>query len=272
MGWTGIGWWIALGLGALGTAVTYLWPSAREFGYVLLGIAILSFIAAGWGASRSGWPHFKALVIRLGTAKTMLLFGIFGTWIFLTLTLGVVAWTIAYPPPALGKTASIDEGPISWLQGFSSMEGGMNGLNVFALSFQGANISKEAIELKSAHITSLIDGTRLDLEIIGNDPEGKSKIVPINRVQLIAPGAPIELVAKFGPPDPNAPGKILGLDPKVFLEKWRQFSFNAADNRRAYHFDVNENAFMVFFKGKVGPRVTLKPENELNTKRSSIFD
>lgn len=50
---------------------------------------------------------------------------------------------------------------------------------------------------------------------------------------------------------------------RVFLEKWRQFSFDAADNKRAYHFDVNENAFMVFFKGKVGPRVTLKPENEV---------
>jgi hypothetical protein len=51
MGRTGTGWWIAIGLGALGTAVTYLWPSAREFGYFLLGIAILSFIAAVWGAS-----------------------------------------------------------------------------------------------------------------------------------------------------------------------------------------------------------------------------
>jgi hypothetical protein len=197
-------------------------------------------------------------------AKTMLLFGILGTWVFLTLTFGLMAWMVAYPSPAASKIAIVDDGPISWLQGFSSMEGGVGGFNVFALQFQGANISKEAIELKSAQITSLIDGTRLELEIVGNDQDGTSKIVPINRVQLIPPGAPIELVAKFGPADPNAPGKIMGLEPKVFLEKWRQFSFNAADSKRSYHFDVNENAFMVFFKGKVGPRVILKP--------SSVFD
>jgi hypothetical protein len=242
--------------------MTYLWPEYRAFGFFLLLVALVTFVGATWGLTQELSPKIRALYARIGTPRVMLLFGMLGTWVFLTLTLGVVAWTIAYPPPASGMAATVDEGPISWLHGFSSMEGGMNGLNVFALRFQGANISKEAIELKSAQITSLIDGTRLDLEITGNDHDGTSKIVPIDRVQLIAPGAPIELVAKFGPPDPNAPGKIMGLDPKVFLDKWRQFSFSAADNKKTYHFDVNENAFMVFFKGKVGPRVTLKPENE----------
>jgi hypothetical protein len=86
------------------------------------------------------------------------------------------------------------------------MDGGMNGYNVFAVTFQGANISKEAIELKSACVASLIDGTRLDLEIVGSDASGESKLVPINKVQLIAPGAPLELKAKFGP---AAPGGVL---------------------------------------------------------------
>jgi len=195
----------------------------------------------------------------------LLLTGIAGTWIFLSLTLGAAAYWIYQGQSFVGLANSAtkaDEGPISWLRGFSSMEGGLNGLNVFALTFQGANISKEHIELKTAHITSLIDGTRLELEIIGNDADGTSTLVPINRVQLIAPGAPIELIAKFGPPDPNNPGKILGLEPKAFLDKWRQFSFEAIDNKKTYIFEVNERAFMVFFKGKVGPRVTLKPENE----------
>jgi hypothetical protein len=269
MGWNGIGWFVAVCLGTAGSAVTYLWPDYRAFGYLLLVVAFASLVGASWGLAEKLFPKVRALHTRIGTQRVMLLFGILGTWVFVTLALGVVAWTIANPPPALRKAGPVDEGPISWLQGFSSMEGGMNGFNVFALTFQGANISKESIELKSAHITSLIDGTRLDLEIVGNDQSGTSKVVPINQVQLIAPGAPIELVVKFGPPDPNAPGKIMGLDPKVFLEKWRQFSFDAADNKRTYHFDVNENAFMIFFKGKVGPRVVLKPENE---KRSSIFD
>jgi hypothetical protein len=51
------------------------------------------------------------------------------------------------------------------------------------------------------------------------------------------------------------------LDPKVFLEKWRHFSFDAMDIKRTYHFDVTEQAFMVFFKGRVGPRVMLKPDS-----------
>ena len=150
-----------------------------------------------------------------------------------------------------------DEGPVSWLHSFS-MEGGM-GVPVFSLRFQGANVSKEPIELRSATITSLIDGTRSQLEIVGNDANGSSKIVPIGEVQLIPPGAPIELVAKFGEPDPKVPGNILGLEPKAFLEKWRQFAFDAADDERSYHFEFNENAFMPFFRGKVGPRVALKP-------------
>jgi hypothetical protein len=78
-------------------------------------------------------------------------------------------------------------------------------------------------------------------------------------VQLIPPGAPIEMVAKFGPPDPSTPGHVLGLDPKSFLEKWRQFSFNATDNSRSYQIEFNETAMMPFFQGKVGPRVTVKP-------------
>ena len=31
-------------------------------------------------------------------------------------------------------------------------------------------------------------------------------------------------MAKFGPPDPSNPGKIMGLDAKIFLEKWRAVS------------------------------------------------
>jgi hypothetical protein len=99
------------------------------------------------------------------------------------------------------------------------MDGGMNGYNVFALTFQGANISKEAIELKSACVTSLIDGTRLDLEIVGSDASGESKLVPINKVQLIAPGAPLELKAKFGPAARTRPGKNLKARLDVLVER-----------------------------------------------------
>jgi hypothetical protein len=82
--------------------------------------------------------------------------------------------------------------------------------------------------------------------------------VPIDKVQLIPPGAPVQLVAKFGSPDPNAVGKVLGLESKTFLEKWRQFSFNVKDDSRSYRLDFNENSMMPFFQGQVGPRVVMK--------------
>jgi hypothetical protein len=139
------------------------------------------------------------------------------------------------------------------------MEGGINGLNVAALRFRGANTSKKPVELKSAELISLIDGTQLQLEVVASDAIGDQKVVPIDRIQLIPPGAPIELVAKFGPPDPSTPGYVLGLEPKAFLEKWRQFSLNAKDDLRSYQMEFNETAMMPFFQGKVGPRVSVKP-------------
>jgi hypothetical protein len=57
MGWNGIGWFAAACLGAAGTALTFLYPTHREFGYFLLGIAALCFCAAIWGA-KTGNPIF----------------------------------------------------------------------------------------------------------------------------------------------------------------------------------------------------------------------
>lgn len=259
MGWTGIGWWIAIGLGAAGTAVTFLWPSAREFGYILLGIALLSFFVAGTGAVRSVWPHLRSLNIRLGAASAMLLFGIIGTWIFISFTMGVAAWVVAHPAnPA--KATSGDDGPISWVYNLSMDRAGLNGINISALRFRGANTSKKHVRLVAAYVISLIDGTKLPLEIIASDSKGNSKIASIDDVQLIPPGALIELLVRFGPPDPSHEGYVLGVDADTFLAKWRQFSFEATDDTRSYRMDFNENIMMVFFQGKVGPRVALKPE------------
>ena len=69
----------------------------------------------------------------------------------------------------------------------------------------------------------------------------------------------MQLVAKFGPADPAHAGKVLGLDAKSFLEKWRKFSFNVKDDVRSYSLEFNENSMMPFFQGKVGPRVMIKP-------------
>ena len=185
----------------------------------------------------------------------LLLFGLGGTWLFLSLTIAAAAYWLMQ---TRSTVAAVDEGPLQWVYSFS-LEGGMNGANVFSLRFRGANTSKKPVELKGAELISLIDGARLSLDIAATDAQGNSKIGPIDKVQLIPPGAPIELVAKFGPPDPAVPGNILGVVPKDFLEIWRKFSFNATDDTRSYQMEFNENSMMPFFQGKVGPRVSIKP-------------
>ena len=39
----------------------------------------------------------------------------------------------------------------------------------------------------------------------------------------------------------------------------RAFAFNAKDDARPYRMEFNENIMAVFFQGKVGPRVAVKP-------------
>ncbi len=132
------------------------------------------------------------------------------------------------------------------------------GRPVFSLIFHGGNSSQKEISLKSASIVSAINGKKIDLEIIAKDDAGKTEVTPIDKINLIPPGAPVNLVAKFGDPDPNAPGKILGLDAKTFLETWRQFYFNVEDDSKTYRLPYNEGNLMPFFPGMVGPHVTKK--------------
>jgi hypothetical protein len=86
----------------------------------------------------------------------------------------------------------------------------------------------------------------------------QAEIVPLDQIELLPAGAPIELVAKLGPPAPANPGKILGLDAKTFLETWRQFSFNVEDDTRKYRISYNEANVAPFFPGLIGPHVTKK--------------
>jgi hypothetical protein len=256
---------VALAIGLFSAAVPWLWPDRREFGYAMIVVAVLCCIFCFYGIAKLTRRWLVARTESLGPTKMMILVGIAATWLCGTVAAATFAWSLWNEPKgrmigvALGSADS-EAGPITWVQSFTSMEGGLSGLNVASLRFQGANTSKTTVRLKSASITSLIDGTQLPLEIVGNASDGTSKIVSLDKVGLIAPGAPIELVAKFGPPDPSRPGFVMGLPPNAFLEKWRQFAFDAADDHRSYHFEVNETAFMPFFKGKVGPRVSLNPD------------
>lgn len=216
-------------------------------------VLLLAFAGAIWFGSWHRRQHKKG---KPGVENwQLLLIGLAGTWLFLSLTFAAAGYLLMQ---TRSTVAVVDNGPLQWVYSFS-LEGGVGGANVFSLRFRGANTSKKPVELKEAHLISLIDGARLSLDIVATDAQGNSKIVTIDKVQLIPPGAPIELVAKFGPPDPAVPGNILGMPPKEFLDVWRKFSFTATDDTRSYQMEFNENSMMPFFQGKVGPRVSVKP-------------
>lgn len=178
----------------------------------------------------------------------------------MTVALGAAGWMIWNRQGFIVGNSGIgvgapnqDDGPILWYRNLL-LEGGPHlGRNMFSLTFRGGNISQKEIELKSANIVSAINGIRIRLEVIA-----QGEIVALDQIELIPPGASIELVAKFGPPDPNAPAKILGLDPKVFLETWRQFSLNVQDDTKSYRIAFNEGDLAPFFPGMVGPHITQK--------------
>lgn len=218
--------------------------------------ATLLLLALAGAIALASWHRRQRKEGKPGVENSqLLLIGLGGTWLFMSLTIAAAAYWLMQ---TRSTVAAVDEGPLQWVYNFS-LEGGMGGANVFSLRFRGANTSKKPVELKGAELISLINGARLNLDIVATDAEGNSKIVTIDKVQLIPPGAPVELVAKFGPPNPSVPGNVLGIAPKDFLEVWRKFSFNATDDTRAYQMEFNENSMMPFFQGQVGPRVSIKP-------------
>lgn len=147
--------------------------------------------------------------------------------------------------------AAIAGGPLSWINNLWITGGGI--YEVRSLTFKGANISQNEVQIESADITSAINGRKMPLEIVVSDGE-KNEIVSLDLAELIPPGARIELIARFDPPMP----------PKEFLETWRQFYFNAKDNTKSYRHKYDENFMGVFFPGAIGPRVTKKPTPEID--------
>lgn len=238
-------WWLADYLAKVATTVLGKYGVAWAS---VIAIAALTAFIISWhrGRVKEGRPgvqnwHF-------------ILIGIAGTWFFFSITAIAAAYWIYVSP----SSSAADTGPLKWISAFT-LEGGIGGHNVFSIRILGANTSEQPVHLKEARIISLVDGTPLDTEIVAFKPDGSAEVVALDRVQLIAPGAPIELVVKFGPVDPNNPPKVLGIPAKDFLDRWRQFKFTATDDVRSYSFTIKEDAMMPFFKGQVGPRVALKP-------------
>jgi hypothetical protein len=257
MDWNLIGWLAGLAVAGAGVALPFLYPEYRSSGYAFLLIGGLAGLLTVVGVVHK---LGGALRPRIGMGRTMLIGGLTGTWLFLTFTLGVAIWLLLAPQPVVStQPATVtQDGPLTWYANLS-MEGGPGlGRPVFSLTFAGQNTSQKEVTLKSANIVSAKNGRKIDLEVIAQDSTGQTGMARVDEINLIPPGAPVRLVAKFGDPDPSAPGKILGLDPKDFLETWSQFSLNVEDDSRSYRLPFNEGSLMPFFPGMVGPHITKK--------------
>jgi hypothetical protein len=181
----------------------------------------------------------------------LLLTGLGGTWIFLTIALGAAAWAVMYPAsspiPLASSAPAADEGPLQWYYNITMHGGPLSGSNVASLAFPGANISQKEVSLKSAVIRSAIDGSEVTLKV-----DAQSQLVPIDQINLIPPGAPVKLVAVFP--------KQGGLNKDEFLASWSRFNLVVKDDAKEYRVPFNEGTIAVFFPGMVGPRVTKKTQ------------
>lgn len=247
----------AVALWLVGMAAQFSGYSSVALALFLVGLAMFFLVApvvhyVQTRRRQQGLPTLSAI-------QTAILVGIGGTWLFLTVTFAAVGWSI-WHSEGLSRGAAVtqkqEEGPLVWFYAPLEMEGGaLQQRNVFALMFHGTNVSQKEVHLRKATITSAIKGTELPLEIVASN-----EIVPLNQIELIPPGAPITLVAKFGPSNPTEPGKVLGIDPKAFLETWRQFFLNVEDDTKSYRLAFNEGRIAPFFPGMVGPHVTRKEQ------------
>ncbi len=226
---------------------------------VCWALAAIILVAATIHSTKE-WHNSQRSAGAAGVQAWHILLGsLGGLWLFLTIAICAAGWMIwnqrgfTVGSSGIGVGAVQDEGPVQWYRNLLLEGGPPVGMNVFSLTFRGGNIAQKEVDLKSAYIVSAINGTKIPLEIIA-----QGEVVSLGQVQLIPPGAPIQLIAKFGPSDPRAPGKILGLDPKTFLETWRQFSLNVQDDTKSYRISFNEGDLAAFFPGMAGPHVTKK--------------
>jgi len=221
---------------AIGTLAGWAW---RVFLWVfgLTAAGVMAWLSTTW---EWYWATFNWFGTGIAFLATYLLLGV-----------GTLIWALSASYLRRGTaSAPEDEGPLVWFTNLTLEGGGMN--PIYSLRFHGTNASQREVEIVSADITSAIDGTRIQLEVVAVSAAGINEVVPLGRIQLVPPGAPIELVAKLNPPN--------GLDRGAFLATWRQFFVNVRDDTRAYRHAYNEGSLMPFFPGHVGPRVRQKPE------------
>jgi hypothetical protein len=228
--------------------------SHPEIGYILIAIGTAVLFATIGHIMYSHRSKISEWRRRVGFAQTVLLVGIVRTWLFLTVVCGSAAWMVWSGEVSAKPSNPVqNERPLAWVDALSVDGGPLSRTNVFAYRFRGKNISQREVKLKNGYLVSAVNGVTTPLRVVA-----ESQIVPIDEIELIPPGAPIELLALFGPTDPANPPRVLGLEPKTFLETWRQFSFNVEDDTRKYRINFNEGNIAFAFPGTVGPHVSKK--------------
>lgn len=192
------------------------------------------------------WHRLRRREGRPGVQWWHIFAGAIGVaWIFAGAGLGAMVYFLVKNDgfAAVAATTEGDRGPLAW---FYNLEvEGLSGRPVYTLRFSGANVSQREVRLISASIRSAIKGTELPLEVLA-----EGEWVPIDKINLIPPGSPIKLIAKFNFPN--------GMADDEFLASWSKFNLVVADDTREYRLPFNEGNIAVFFPGKVGPHITKK--------------
>jgi len=219
--------------------------------------AVLAIVAVALWAFNWHWRQLKDGKPGVQSSHVLLV-GLAGIWIAMTLAIGAAAWIIwhgqGFASSSLISAPEGDLRPLKWYHNLEMLGGPLSNRNVFTLTFSGANVSQSEIAIKSASIRSAINGAELPLKIVAENPQTKkNEITSIESVNLIPSGSPIKLVAEFNPPN--------GLSAQDFLATWAKFNLVVSDGTSEYRVPFNEGSIQAFFPGMVGPHVTMKTES-----------
>lgn len=229
-------------------AAAVSWAIHGVNAYFYVSVAVAAVIA--WATTT--WAWYWATLNYAGAAIAFLVSYIvlaFGSVLF---GVGASMYSrrhVASPVQVVSGLGDLPGGALTWYSNLTIEGGPLTGRPVFSLQFPGGNNSRKEVRLTEAYLTSATDGDRLDLEIVAEGTNGQ-EIVPLDQVNLIPPGAPVRLIAKF-----NLPA---GLDAAAFLAKWRRFYFNVTDSSGSTRNEYREEALAFAFPGMAGPRVTKK--------------
>ena len=83
---------LAFAITAIGTGLLVFYQVAT--GLAFIGVGLLVLIWTMSFAVWSHWDNIRAQAKNLGPAQLVLLVGILGTWLFMSITLGSAAWMI----------------------------------------------------------------------------------------------------------------------------------------------------------------------------------